>query len=250
MAERAPNIALLIDADNARPAAVDAVLTVLAADLGTVNIRRAYANWAKGLKGWEQALHARAIAPVQQFDLTTRKNATDMALLIDAMDLLHGGKVDGFGIMSSDSDFTPLVQRLRQEGLPVYGFGEAKAPQPFRDACTRFIDVAGLIAAPKPAAPRRAATTTASTPAKPEPRAAKSPPNDPELMALLIDAYEAVNHDDLGFASLSSMANNIHARSSFDARSYGFKRLSDLIAALPRFELDRRDQSLFVRRTD
>ena len=248
MADRPANIALLIDADNARPSAVDAVLTVLA-ELGTVNIRRAYANWAKGLKSWEATLHRRAIAPVQQFDLTTRKNATDMALLIDAMDLLHGGRVDGFGIMSSDSDFTPLVQRLRQDGLPVYGFGEAKAPQPFKDACTRFIDVAGLVKPPEAAVPSRGKPSAAAA-AKQTTEVVKKAPTDRALIQLLVEAYEAAPHDELGFALLSHMSNNIHARSSFDARSYGFKRMSDLIAALPNFELDRRDKLLFVRRSD
>ena len=123
------NIALLIDADNASPDALDPVLTVLA-ELGTVNIRRAYGNWQKpALKGWAEIVHLHAIEPQQQFDVTKGKSATDMKMIIDAMDLLYGGRVDGFGIMSSDSDFMPLAMRIRQDGLPVYGFGAAKTPK-------------------------------------------------------------------------------------------------------------------------
>ena len=126
------NVALLIDADNASPDTLDPVLTVLA-ELGTVNIRRAYGNWEKpGLRGWAKIVHLHAIEPQQQFDVTKGKSATDMKMLIDAMDLLYGGRVGGFGIMSSDSDFMPLAMRIRQDGLPVYGFGEAKTPSPSR----------------------------------------------------------------------------------------------------------------------
>src|SRR6478609_861820 len=141
------NIALLIDADNASPDTLDPVLTVLA-ELGTVNIRRAYGNWEKpALKGWAKIVHLHAIEPQQQFDVTKGKSATDMKMLIDAMDLLYGGRVGGFGIMSSDSDFMPLAMRIRQDGLPVYGFGEAKTPKSFQNACTRFIDVGALATA-------------------------------------------------------------------------------------------------------
>src|SRR5690606_18407240 len=139
------NIALLIDADNSSHAGIDPVLTVLA-ELGQVNLRRAYGNWAKpALSKWSEITHRFGLQPVQQFDLTKGKNATDMAMTIDAIDLLYRGKVDGFGIMSSDSDFTPLVTRLRQDGLIVYGFGTDKAPRAFQTACTRYIDVNKLI---------------------------------------------------------------------------------------------------------
>ena len=139
MTEPTKNIALLIDADNASPDRFDDVLAILA-ELGTVNIRRAYGNWEKpSLKGWKALTHRYAIEPQQQFDVTKGKSATDMRLLIDAMDLLYRGRVDGFGLMSSDSDFMPLAMRLRQDGLPVYGFGGAKTPESFRQACTRFV---------------------------------------------------------------------------------------------------------------
>ena len=141
------NIALLIDADNTSPAAIDPVLTVMA-ELGQVNIRRAYGNFAKGnLAKWDTITNRYGIRPHQQFDVSKGKNATDMAMTIDAIDLLNQGKVDGFGIMSSDSDFTPLVVRLRQDGIVVYGFGSTKTPQSFKAACTRFIDIDQLIKA-------------------------------------------------------------------------------------------------------
>src|SRR3954447_14557822 len=141
------NIALLIDADNASPDSLDPVLTVLA-ELGTVNIRRAYGNWQKaGLKGWADIVHLHAIEPQQQFDLTKGKSATDMKMIIDAMDLLYGGHVQGFGIMSSDSDFMPLAMRIRQDGRPIYGLGAAKTQKTFQNAGACFIDVGALATA-------------------------------------------------------------------------------------------------------
>jgi uncharacterized protein (TIGR00288 family) len=230
------NVALLIDADNASPDALDPVLTVLA-ELGTVNIRRAYGNWQKpALKGWSAVVHRHAIEPQQQFDLTKGKSSTDMKMIIDAMDLLYRGQVQGFGIMSSDSDFMPLAMRIRQDGLPVYGFGAAPTPESFQQACTRFIDTAALTAALAPA-PANA------------PASAKRPV-DAKLRTLIAEAYEAVKHDADGFASLSAVGQHASNRSSFDARNYGFKRLSDLIASLPGFEVERRESGPFVRRID
>src|SRR6478736_5112746 len=138
------NIALLIDADNASPDHLDQVLLVLG-ELGTINIRRAYGNWAKSsLKGWGNLTGVHSIVPMQQFDVAKGKSATDMRMTIDAMDLLYRGHVDGFGIMSSDSDFLPLAQRIREDGLQVYGFGTAKTPLSFQQACSRFFDVGAL----------------------------------------------------------------------------------------------------------
>src|SRR5919106_220689 len=142
--ETEKNVALLIDADNASPEHLDDVLLVLG-ELGTINIRRAYGNWAKAaLKGWGTLTGMHSIVPMQQFDVAKGKSATDMRMTIDAMDLLYRGHVDGFGIMSSDSDFLPLAQRIREDGLPVYGSATAKTPQSFQQACTRFFDVAAL----------------------------------------------------------------------------------------------------------
>jgi len=258
------NIALLIDADNASWHAIDPVLTVLA-ELGTVNIRRGYGNWSKpALSGWVNMMIKHGIEPQQQFDITKGKNATDMKMTIDAMDLLFRGRVEGFGIMSSDSDFMPLATRLRQDGLPVYGFGQAKTPEGFKRACTRFIDVDQLLAAdaasskpdpaPAPSTSKRAAVepVVAEAPATPtEAPPAKKPGDiDDELVKLLIDAYSAVKRDERGFVSISAMGQLAANRSSFDVRNYGFKRLSDLIATVPNFQTERRDDGrMFVRRT-
>ena len=262
------NIALLIDSDNASHNGIDPVLTALA-ELGTVNIRRAYGNWRKqSLKGWVDILHKYGIEPQQQFDLTKGKNATDMKMTIDAMDLLFRGRIDGFGIMSSDSDFMPLAMRIRQDGLPVYGFGGGKTPEAFKQACTRFIDVdailkdkrkppsditiddalpaaIGAAPAPAPASPA-AATPSAAAAAKPAKSGATI---DDDLVKLLIDAYDSVKRDERGYVSLSAMGQLAGNRSSFDARNYGYRRLSDLIQAVPNFQSERRDDGrLFVKR--
>ena len=229
------NIALLIDADNASHAGIDPVLTVLA-ELGQVNIRRAYGNWAKpALSNWNKITHRYGLQPMQQFDLTKGKNATDMAMTIDAIDLLYGGKVDGFGIMSSDSDFTPLVTRLRQDGLIVYGFGSDKAPEPFKTACTRYIDVDQLI------------RTSAQ---EEDGGKADGRQIDQELIELLGAAWKAASRDEEGFARLQEVGQIAGNRSSFDVRNHGFKRLSDLMkAAGDNFKLERRDgNQLYVKR--
>jgi uncharacterized protein (TIGR00288 family) len=238
------NIALLIDSDNASAAHFDSVMTVLA-ELGTVNIRRAYGNWSKAtLKAWAALSITQAIEPQQQFDLTKGKNATDMKMTIDAMDLLASGRVDGFGLMSSDSDFTPLVTRIRQDGIPVYGFGNANTPEGFRRACTRFIDVAALEPAEVPAAksPRKKETKPAAAKTKAATASeTKAKPIDEEVVKLLIDAYDAVKRDEHGFAALGSVGQLAGNRSSFDTRNYGYKRLSDLIRDVPNFTVEVRE---------
>ena len=232
---KAGNIALLIDADNASPDSLDSVLTVLA-ELGIVNIRRAYGNWQKpALKGWSAMVHRHAIEPQQQFDLTKGKSSTDMKMIIDAMDLLYRGHVDGFGIMSSDSDFMPLAMRIRQDGLPVYGFGTQRTPDSFRQACSRFIDVGALAKADAEDRP-------ADTPAA-EKRAV-----DEELIKLLGAAFRASKRDEKGWASLSEVGKRAGNRSSFDARSYGYPGLAELIAAIPNFATERREGRVFVKR--
>jgi len=291
------NVALLIDADNASWHAIDPVLTVLA-ELGPVNVRRVYGNWTKpGLKGWRDMTVRHGIEPQQQFDLTKGKNATDMKMTIDAMDLLFRGRVQGFGIMSSDSDFMPLAMRIRQDGLPVYGFGDAKTPAAFKHACTRFIDVAALLASTRPGV---AADADPGRDADPAParrsrggrgrgkaQASTTPPTDPDLnmdvddaamdgedetiladvlppsigargavkapdtdlLNLLIDAYDATKRDEKGFVNLSSMAQLAANRSSFDVRNYGYRRLSDLMEAVPNFQSERRDNGrIYVKR--
>ena len=247
------NVALLIDADNAGAAYLDSVLTVLA-EFGTVNVRRAYGNWEKpGLKSWKALLMRHGIEPFQQFDITKGKNATDMRMTIDAMDLLLRGRITGFGIMSSDSDFMPLAQRIRQEGVPVYGFGTDRTPEGFRESCTRFIDVASLDVEdvanmPLPPAIGGVAAPTTAPVAKPAPAPArKSQKVDASLVKLLSDAYDASKVDKRGFASLSEVGQRAANRSSFDTRNYGFKRLSDLIEKVKEFEVERRDTGVFVK---
>ena len=235
--EREDNIALLIDADNASPDHLDEVLLVLG-ELGSINVRRAYGNWAKvSLKGWGNLTGIHSIVPMQQFDVAKGKSATDMRMTIDAMDLLYRGHVDGFGIMSSDSDFLPLAQRIREEGLPVYGFGTAKTPLGFRQACTRFFDVAAL------------QMTDEDTPESDPSELTLQRPVDDELISLLGNAYKTSKRDEEGYASLSEMGQRATAVSSFAARNYGFTRLSDLIKAIPNFDVKSEpDGSLRVKR--
>ena len=233
------NIALLIDADNTTPKGIDPVLTVMA-ELGQVNIKRAYGNFAKNnLQNWDKITHKYGIRPQQQFDLTAGKNATDMAMTIDAIDLLYQGKVDGFGIMSSDSDFTPLVTRLRQDGLVVYGFGSTKkTPAAFKSACTRFIDIDALISG--------ADDEGNGGKAKKGPRKSQV---DAELVELLGKAWKAANRDDHGFASLSEVGNIAGNRSSFDTRNYGYERLIELFEDIEQFQVERRENGQpFVKR--
>ena len=260
---RAANIALLIDADNASWHAIDPVLTVLA-ELGSVNVRRVYGNWTKpALRGWKDMTVKHGIEPQQQFDLTKGKNATDMKMTIDAMDLLFRGRIDGFGIMSSDSDFMPLAMRIRQDGLPVYGFGGSKTPEAFKQACSRFIDVDALLKDNKAAPVSDAAPGSARQPAEVSidqslPAAIGAAPSrtpkkttvvDPDVVKLLIDAYDSVRRDERGYVSVSAMGQLAGNRSSFDARNYGYRQLSDLIEAVPNFQTERRDDGrLFVKR--
>lgn len=220
---REPNIALLIDADNASPDHLDEALLVLG-ELGTINIRRAYGNWAKAsLKGWGELTGLHSIIPMQQFDVVKGKSATDMRMTIDAMDLLYRGNVDGFGIMSSDSDFLPLAQRIREHGLPVYGFGTGKTPLGFRQACTRFFDVAALIT-----------NQPAEGQIQPDP---KDVHVDEALLELLGHAYKASERDEDGYTTLSELGQRAKAVSSFATRNYGYTRLSDLIRAIPNFDV-------------
>lgn len=232
------NIALLIDADNTQPKAIDAVLTVMA-ELGQVNIRRAYGNFAKGnLSRWDSITNKYGIRPHQQFDVSKGKNATDMAMTIDAIDLLYQGKVDGFGIMSSDADFTPLVTRVRQDGIIVYGFGEAKAPDAFKNACTRFIDIDRLM---------KAAETTDDE--KPSASSVASVAADEDLIDLIGAAYKEAKRDERGWARLQQVGQIAGNRSSFDVRNYGFKSFSELVRSLETFKVEAREGGqLWVRR--
>ncbi len=233
-------IALLIDADNAPAAKIDIVLSELARH-GVANVRRAYGNWkSPNLSKWEQALHPNAIQPMQQFALSTGKNASDMAMVVDAMDLLHSGRFDAFAIVSSDADFTPLVMRLRAQNMRVFGFGEKKTPDPFVNACSTFLYIDEQPAGTK------AGGDTADVPAPASPMPTAKLRQDTKLVNLLRDAVEAEKEDD-GWSNLAAVGHNINNRASFDQRNYGYAKLSALIEATELFEQRRDGLHLFVK---
>ena len=214
------NIALLVDADNASPDHLDEVLTVLA-EWGEINIRRVYGNWRKNsLRGWADLSGRHSLVPVQQFDIVKGKSATDMRMVIDAMDLLYKGHIGAFGIMSSDSDFLPLAQRIRESGVPVYGFGTQKAPMSFQQGCTRFYDTAKL------------AKEGNGVGGEPTPTRI-----DQDLLDILGNAYKQSKRDEEGFTPLSELGQRAKAVSSFAVRNYGYTRLSDLVRSLDNFDV-------------
>ncbi|MCL1067840.1 NYN domain-containing protein [Shewanella olleyana] len=212
-------IAVFIDADNAPSKKIDKVLSELAR-YGVVNIRKAYGNWkSTNLKSWEDVLHEFAIQPIQQFDLTKGKNATDMALVIDAMDVLYTKNVDIICLVSSDCDFTPLVTRALADGKMVIGFGERKTPIAFVNSCSRFLFLDEKV---------ELEILKTSVP--------KNLNRDTKLITLLRQAIEAVEEDD-GWAMLGPIGTHISNHASFDQRNYGFKKLSDLFASIDLFQM-------------
>jgi uncharacterized protein (TIGR00288 family) len=228
-------IALLIDADNAPASKIDVILAEVARH-GAANVRRAYGNWkSPSLKPWEETLHTYAIRPIQQFAYSKGKNASDMAMVIDAMDLLYARSVDAFALVSSDADFTPLVMRILTDGMKVYGFGEKKTPEPFVNACSQFTYVEGLVqASAMPDEP----VLKASDPKKLR--------GDTRLVQMLRSAVDA-SHGDEGWANLSQVGNQIGNQASFDPRNYGYQRLHDLIEATGLFEVKRQNKVVLVR---
>ena len=230
--QEAKRIALLIDCDNVPPDAIEGVLEELA-KYGVVNVRHAHGDWKNpSLSGWERKLHPHAIRPMQQFAYTKGKNATDSAMIIDAMDLLHSSNVDAFALMTSDSDFTPLVLRILESGLPVYGFGGKKTPKPFVDACSPFIFIENLVTADD-----SEKGNGRSTPKKTKAQLRQNT----NLVKLLRTAAEQAAEDD-GWASMSLVGSYIsNNNSSFSSINYGYKKLSDLIKATELFNLEMRD---------
>jgi uncharacterized LabA/DUF88 family protein len=244
-------IALLIDADNVSHGKIAAMLAELS-KYGVANIRRAYGDWASpSMKGWTARLHEHAIRPIQQFSYSRGKNATDMALVIDAMELLYTQKPDAFCIASSDADFTPLVMQLRANGHEVYGFGERKTPEPFVAACSTFLYLdrlgeeapaapAAAAAAAAPAARSRAAAKPAAAAApapRAEPQAAKPPlAQDAKLVAVLRGAVEAAAGDD-GWANLSAAGSAAKRQAPIDPRNYGARNFPKLFEATGLFEI-------------
>jgi uncharacterized protein (TIGR00288 family) len=214
-------IALLIDADNSPASKIELILTELST-FGVTNVRRAYGNWKKAeLKGWEEQLHEHAIRPMQQFDYSKGKNASDMAMVIDALELLYTDRPDAFGIVSSDADFTPLVMHLRAKGAAVYGFGAQKTPEPFVNACSRFLFLDKIGDDDTAAAPLRVPTAQLK--------------QDTKLTSLLRHAVAAAAQDD-GWARVGAVGQQISNQASFDPRNYGYATLSKLLAATQLFD--------------
>jgi len=233
-------LAVLIDADNVQPAITEGLLAEIA-KYGTASVKRIYGDWTTpNLGGWKPYLNEYAIQPIQQFRYTTGKNATDSAMIIDAMDLLYTRRFDGFCLVSSDSDFTRLASRIREEGLLVLGFGEKKTPKPFVAACDRFIYTEVLVGHNEPDDPGK----------RPSARNLKG---DTRLVNLFRSAIEAAS-DDSGWAHLGAVGSHIANQSpDFDPRNYGFKKLGELAAAIDLFEIDVRStgdgksRTIFIR---
>ncbi len=240
------NIALLIDCDNVSHAHISKIIAELS-KYGTANIRRAYGDWsASGIKGWREKLHEFAIRPIQQFSYTSGKNATDMALVIDAMELLYTQKPDAFGIVSSDGDFTPLIMQLRANGHEVFGFGERKTPDPFVNACTSFLYLDGEIpteVSEPVVKPNGEATVSKKLPvSKPKKIAAKSDPRklsqDTKLVTILRGAVEACARED-GWAAMSAVGSAAKRQAPIDPRNYGEKTFTTLFEAVGLFDVVR-----------
>ena len=224
-------IALLIDCDNVSHNSIEGVLEELAKS-GMVNVRHAHGDWKSSLlSGWIDRLHPHAIRPMQQFAYTKGKNATDAAMIIDAMDLLYSQNIDAFALMTSDSDFTPLVMRILESGLPVYGFGEKKTPQPFVDACSTFIYTENLTSEKEDKSENK----------KPTPKKSKAElRKNTALVKLLRTAVEQTSEDD-DWAHMSKVGHYISNNSSFSSINYGYKKLGDLIRACELFDVEMRN---------
>jgi len=231
MAARPPRLAVLIDADNTSPKVADGLFEEVA-KIGEASLRRIYGDFSRGqLVGWEKILARHAILAQQQFAYTTGKNSTDITLVIDAMDLLHTGRFDGFCLVSSDSDFTRLAARIREQGIDVYGIGQAKTPESFRQACTRFIFTENFV--PDTDGPAAARTTL-------RPMA--------EAVELIMKALDQLEDDSEGWYQLGAVGQRVQNLSSeFDSRTFGHTKLSDLVEATGRFETNRAGQHVRLR---
>ena len=259
-------LAVLIDGDNAPRDCLKSIMEEIAI-YGTPMIKRIYGDWAShGLASWKDSLLENAVTPKQQFAYTTGKNATDSAMIIDAMDILYTGKTDGFVLVSSDSDFTPLAIRLRESGMYVIGIGEEKTPKAFVQACDKFIRIEVIRDRYKKTekaakAPAKAASKKTAAQSKAEKAAEKAPaaskaaskktaaaeekkPAVPESVIDLIADSVADLADDDGYIDLSNLGNLIIKKQpDFDPRTYGFGKLSNMLKNLPRFEVQVRETS-------
>lgn len=222
---RSPRLAVLIDADNASSKIVDGLFEEIA-KIGEASVRRIYGDFSNARsKSWAAVLSAHAIVPQQQFSYTTGKNASDITLVIDAMDLLHSGRFDGFCLVSSDSDFTRLAARIREQGIDVYGFGEQKTPESFRQACRRFIYTENLLQSAS------ANGQDISPSEKPlQPPGAATP--------IIKKIITQIDSED-GWVPLGAVGNQLaNLVSDFDPRTFGFRKLSDLVRKTNAFEID------------
>ena len=250
-------LAVLIDADNASRTAMKDVMAEVAV-YGTPTIKRIYGDWTSpNMASWKSILLECALTPIQQYGYTTGKNSTDSAMIIDAMDILYSGNCDGFVLVSSDSDFTRLAIRLREAGKKVYGMGEKKTPNPFIVACDKFVYIEVIRSAAEQARAEEAARAAAQAPKpkkaaarkkageapapQPEPEPASRVPQD--IVTLIADSVEMMADED-GYAQLGEVANLlVRKKRDFDPRNFGFSKLSKLVKALPRFEVDVRQGS-------
>ena len=223
-------LAVLVDADNAQPLITEGLMSEVA-KYGVASVKRIYGDWTTpSLSGWKSVLLEHSIQPVQQFRYTVGKNATDSAMIIDAMDLLYTKRFEGFCLVSSDSDFTRLASRIREEGLLVYGFGERKTPKAFVSACDKFIftEVLRYQENTEPAVKKKTANELK---------------RDAKLVALLRSALDAAS-DESGWAHLGTVGSNIAKQApEFDPRNYGFSKLGELAIAIRLFDVDERVQS-------
>lgn len=231
------SLAILIDADNASPAVIAGLLAE-AAKYGTASAKRIYGDWTSTrLGGWKAELLQHSIQPVQQFSYTTGKNATDSAMIIDAMDLLYTGRFQGFCLVTSDSDFTRLAARIREQGLTVYGFGEKKTPAPFVAACDKFI-YTELLEVPGE-----------EKPSEPDKPTTKDLRKNTRLIKLIDQAIKAGSPEESDWANLGNVGSLIGKQNpAFDSRTYGYTKFSGLIEAIGLYELNRTDKQLLVRR--
>lgn len=220
---RSPRLAVLIDADNASAKIADGLFEEIA-KIGEASVRRIYGDFSNARsRGWADILSKHAIIPQQQFAYTTGKNASDITLVIDAMDLLHSGRFDGFCLVSSDSDFTRLAARIREQGIDVFGFGEQKTPESFRQACRRFVYTENLLG-------------TATT----QDAASKSAPlQPPDAATPIIKKVITQMESEDGWVALGEVGRQLaNLASDFDPRTYGFRKLSDLVRKTNSFEID------------
>ena len=238
-------IALFIDCDNISHKAIEGIIGELS-KFGTVNIRLAYGNWTKdNLKNWESKLLEFAIKPIQQFDYSKQKNATDILMTIDAMDMLHTKKIDAFAFATSDSDFTPVVMRVQQEGIKVFGFGEKKTPNAFMAACSQFIFTEKLMKSPE-------AHERSSTFVREEKKKTAADFRQDKWLRKLLDNAQSQTMDEFGWSNLADMGAYINNNSSFSPVNYGFKKLSSLLRAMDIYDiyLDEQSKQMSIRVKD